>query len=113
MPQVKAKSPKTSNSKGMSKMEAVRRALGHLGADAKPLSVQPYILKECGVTMDTNMISSYKSFVNKQGASKSRVTRHAGRGAAVDLCLEDIQAVKELTGRIGADKVRELAELFE
>src|SRR5438132_8396537 len=84
MPQDKAKTSKPSNSKGISKMEAVRRALGRLGADAKPLTIQPYIQKEFGINMDANMISSYKSSANKKAAGQSRLNRRGGRGAAGD-----------------------------
>lgn len=114
MAQDKAKSPKAANDKGISKMEAVRRALNRLGADAKPLVMKPYIEKEFGIVMDANMISSYKSAISRKGASQSRLNRRGGRGTVGgELSVEDIQAVKDLAERIGADKVRELAELFE
>jgi hypothetical protein len=109
MPQDKAKAD---NSKGISKMAAVRQALNRLGADAKPLQMKPYIQKKFGIEMDANMISSYKSSVNKQAAGQSRLSHRTGRAAAGDVTLQDIQAVKQLTERMGADTVRELADLF-
>jgi hypothetical protein len=111
MPLDKARSSKQSNSEGLSKMDAVRRALGRLGSDAKPLAMKKYIHDAFGINMDPNMISSYKSSLNKKSAGQSRLTRRAGHGAG-NFSLADVQAVKQLTERIGADKVRELAELF-
>src|SRR5260370_40177788 len=98
-----------SNDKGITKMEAVRRALGRVGADAKPLKRKPYIQKKFGINMDANRISSYKSAVNKKEASQSRPSRRVGLGAAGNFSLQDIQTIKQLTERMGADKVRELA----
>ena len=112
MAQDKSEMSKSSNDKGISKMEAVRRALDRLGADAKPLKMKPYIQKKFGINMNANMISSYKSSVNKKEASQSRLSRRPGRTAASDFTLEDIQAVKQLTERMGAETVRELADLF-
>ena len=35
--------------KGISKMEAVRQALGHFGSDAKPSEMQPWIKSRFGI----------------------------------------------------------------
>jgi hypothetical protein len=112
MPQDKAKASKQSNAEGLSKMEAVRRALGRLGSDAKPLAMKKYIHDAFGIDMDPNMISSYKSSVNKRLAGQSGLMRRGRHGAGGSFSLQDVQAVKQLTERLGADKVRELAELF-
>src|SRR5438067_4685301 len=112
MPQGRARS---TNKETISKMDAVRHALNELGPEAKPLQMKPWIQKRYGIDMEANMISSYKSSLNKEAAGQSGISRRgrgAGRGAAGDLSLQDIQAVKQLSDRIGADKVRELAGLF-
>jgi hypothetical protein len=98
--------------KAITKLEAVRRALSELGNDAKPLDIQKHIKGKFGVNMDPSMISNYKSSL--KGAGKSRMIRKPGGRAATagGLTLQDIQAVKELTDRIGGDKVRELAEVL-
>lgn len=111
MPQDKAKASKT-NGKKLTKADAVRQALGRLGADAKPLDIKPFLQQEFGINMSTSMISSYKSSENKRAATQSRVARRAARAAQNQFSLEDVQAVKQLTERIGAEKVRELADLF-
>jgi hypothetical protein len=107
------------NDKRISKMEAVRRALSKLGRDAKPSAIQDFIRSQFQIHMETNMISNYKSHLSKKAAGRSRMTRRPAGQAAVaratraaagsGITLEDVRAVKELTDRMGADKVRELA----
>jgi hypothetical protein len=99
----------------MTKMEAVRRALAELGNDAMPLEIRKLIKSKLGIDMDPNMISSYKSSLTKKVTGQSAVIRKpGGRTAAATggFSLEDIQAVKEVVARVGADKVRELAEVL-
>jgi ABC-type phosphate/phosphonate transport system substrate-binding protein len=101
---------------GISKMEGVRRALAELGSEAKPLEIKSYLKREFGINMEPNMISNYKSMI-KSGGNKSALIRRpksaAGvRGANGGFSLEEIQAVKEVADRIGADKVRQLAAVL-
>ena len=103
------------NSAGISKMEGVRRALGDLGSDAKPLKIKDYLDKH-GIEMSASMISNYKSHLSRKAAGSSRITRKAaGRltgGVSTEITLEEVRAVKQLADRIGADKVRRLAEVL-
>src|SRR5258708_39507410 len=103
---------------GISKMEGVRRALAELGSEAKPLEIKAFLKREFGITMEPNMISNYKSMI-KSGGSKSALIRRPGRPAAGaarsangGFTIADIQAVKEIADRIGADKVRQLAAVL-
>ena len=104
------------NGKAISKMEAVRRALTELGNDALPAAIQKHIKEKFGVQMDPNMISNYKSAI--KSATKSAIIRSpkastkVSTKAAGGLTPEDVRAVKELVGKIGADQVRQLAEVL-
>jgi hypothetical protein len=102
----------------ISKMGAVRQALETLGADAKPLAIQDYVKKEHGIEMSTNMISNYKTHLAKRGKRRGR---KPGRKPALatsaperrgSISMADIEAVKALTQRLGADKVRDLAAVL-
>jgi len=99
-------------------MEGVRRALADLGSDAKPLEIKAFLKREFGINMEPNMISNYKSMI-KSGGNKSGLIRRprggmapAIRGANGGFSIEEIQAVKEVADRIGADKVRQLAAVL-
>jgi hypothetical protein len=99
----------------ISDMEAVRRAIRELGYDAKTQEVHDHILKANGRNLNNNKISAYKSTLRRQaGLARPRSGRGGGRAAAHAsvLRVEDVQAVKELVGRLGAAKVRELIDVF-
>ncbi len=71
-------------------MEGVRRAIAGLGGyDASPKDIQSVLKSQFGINMDTSMISNYKS---------------ALKGA--------VRAVKDVVDKLGADKVRQLAEVL-
>jgi hypothetical protein len=101
-------------------MEAVRRAMADLGADAKPMDIKNYLWSKFTIDMDNGMISSYKSSLTRKAAGQSAVLSKpaaaprggwdAGFGSGIS--LEDIRAVKDLAGRLGPERVRELTELF-
>src|ERR1700730_6569481 len=103
----------------ISKMEAVRQAITTLGKDAPLLDVIKFIKQNFNVEMSRAMAYTYKSAAIKQVAGKRR-GRKPGRKAApiangrkaIAITLEDIQAVKALTDRIGAEKVRQLAAVL-
>jgi hypothetical protein len=100
----------------MSKMDAVRQTLAQLGAGAKPLEIKEFLKSRYSIDMSPGMISNYKSTINAGGKSKL-IGRGRGRpssamSAAGGFTLQDIQAVKQVADRIGADKVRELASVL-
>jgi hypothetical protein len=102
-----------------SKMAGVRQALAELGNDAKPVAIQEY-LKKAGIDMSTNMVSNYKTHIlKKSGKRRKRRGRKlvVAKAAAApaprnSIGMADLQQIKALTDRIGADKVRELATLL-
>jgi hypothetical protein len=104
----------------MTKMEAVRRALAKLGRDAKPLQLREFIRSEFGIEMSADHISTYKGVLLKKAGGKSKPGPNPPQGAApaaravspAGLTLDDIRAVKQLVDRLGADRLRELAEVL-
>ena len=97
---------------GVSQMDMVRSALGELGADAKPQAVHEYIKTKFGKELPKTIISNYKSNLKKRGelggGGASRVRR--GGGGSVDIA--DLETVRGLVNRIGADQVVRLVEVL-
>lgn len=124
----KATSAKTasSNGKGMSKMEAVRRVLAESGKDTKPLDIQDQVKKQFKIKMDPDTISNYKGIILRKGSGKKKMGRPKGRktgrpaaahapvkaSVSASISLDDIRAVKELAEKLGAEKLRQLAEVL-
>src|SRR5215470_18060960 len=117
----------TAPKKGISKMEAVRQALGHFGNDAKPLEMRPWIKQQFGINMSTDHISTYKGDIRRKAkaptpaasaakkpagpkvAPKKPSVQHAAArsnaspkesNAGQRISLEDIRAVKGLVRRV-------------
>jgi hypothetical protein len=123
--EAEAPKPGQVNGGAISKLEAVRRSLAELGNDAKPLALQGHLKKTFGIDMEPSYISKYKSLVltsaRKLKGSKPKpavpatpAPTPAPKASATGggISLDDIRAVKELTARLGADKVSELAGLL-
>jgi hypothetical protein len=115
----------------ITKVEAVRRALGHFGKGGKPAQMQGWIKEQLGIDMGTDHISTAKGeILRKKGgkAKKSAATKAAPKpavqpaaastsaarsgGKAGGIPLEDILAVKELVGRLGAKPLHTLIDAF-
>jgi hypothetical protein len=155
-----ATAPKKAQSGGITKTEAVRRALATLGNDAMPLAIQGFVKKQFAIDMPLPQIYNRKSEILTQARSKkpaaakqaaqqagapkaaaqpavkpvapkaaapkpaaakpaaqkpaakaapaSQVNGRTGRG----IDLGDIQTVKELVGRVGADSLKTLIDLL-
>jgi hypothetical protein len=106
---------------GISKMEAVRRAIATLGKDAKPPAILSFLTDNFNVTMSYDMASNYKGTVLKKKKGKKRgpkpaaavATAHTANGPITEsISIEDIQAVKALAERLGAEKVWQLAKVL-
>ncbi len=105
----------------ITKMEAVRQALAKLGPDAKPVDILAYIKETYGLEMSIGMAYNYKSSILKPGRKKrgrkpgpkpaAAANGRKTRSAAIT--VEEIQAVKALVDRLGAEKVRQLAEVLK
>src|SRR5580658_10430792 len=108
------KKPAETNGEQISKMEAMRRALAKMGTEAKTVDYQAFIKKEFGLEMTTEMITNYKSTLKHSG-EKSTVT-HSPKAATPALktqatggfSLGELEAVKALADKIGAEKVQQL-----
>jgi hypothetical protein len=116
----------------ITKKEAVRRALAHFGKDGKPAQMQGWIKEQFGIEMSTDHISTAKGqILRKKGgkAKKSAAKKSAPKppvqpaaastspakasgGRASGIALEDILAVKELVGRLGARPLHTLIDAF-
>jgi hypothetical protein len=110
----------------ITKMEAVRRALAHFGKGGKPAQMQGWIKEQLGIDMGTDHISTAKGEIlrKKGGKAKKTAPKPAVQPAAAStspakssgkaggIPLEDILAVKELVGRLGARPLHTLIDAF-
>ena len=109
----------------MTKVEAVRRALKALGNDALPSKLQPYIKQTFGIDMTPAHITTCKGGIlrkKKKPGPKPKVQPEplvrqsaptpAKPAAKNGITLEDIQSVKGLIGRVGADHLKGLIDLL-
>jgi hypothetical protein len=110
----------------MTKMEAVRRALKALGKDALPAKLQPYIKQTFGIDMTPAHITTCKGDILRKGRKKpgpkpkvqpeplvrQSAPTPAKAAAKNGITLEDIQSVKGLIGRVGADHLKGLIDLL-
>lgn len=121
----KAKPPQSTSSNGesISKMEAMRQVLDAHGVDIKPLEIQEHLKKQFGIDMDTKLISTYKTTITTKKKGKKVKKKMAAsvdvpQAAAAPIArtrgitIDDIHAVLKLANRIGAEKLRELAEVL-
>jgi hypothetical protein len=109
---------------GISKMEAVRQAIAKLGKEAKPPEILSYVKENFGVVMSYDMASNYKGITLRKGKGKRRGPKPGWKSAvaaavptanghaAGNISIEDIQAVKALADRLGAEKVWQLAKVL-
>lgn len=109
---------------GVNKMEAVRQILAKHGKDTKPGQIVELAKSEHGAELSYDMASTYKSAVLRKAGGGKKRGRKPGRKPGVPVAssqngsqvagisLEDIRAVKILADRLGADKVRQLAEVL-
>jgi hypothetical protein len=106
---------------GMTKQEAVRRALSELGNDAKPTEIKGFVKERFGIEMTTDHISTAKSDIRRKAGRKGKsvakkppqVQSAAAKGSGkTDIPLEDILSIKDLVGRLGAEPLRTLIDAF-
>ena len=120
-----APATKAESNGSISKMEAVRRILASEGKDTMPLDIQDHLKKQFNIKMDPTVISTYKSSILRKGTAKKKMGRPKGRKTAqtaavhssartngASISIEDIHAVKALAEKLGAEKLRQLAEVL-
>lgn len=109
------------NGQGISKLDAVRQAISSLGDDAKPLQIRNFVKSKFGFELNKQLTSNYKAIVIKQVAGQSSVIRKPepivtakalATVAGGNISLEDIRAVKAVIDQVGAEKVRQLADVL-
>jgi len=124
----------------VNKLEAVRQVIKTHGKETMPVDIAKFVKEEHGATMSVDMASTYKSTALKQLGLKGKGKRKGKRGpkpgwktaAAASngevatahvattaprtsgggITLEDISAVKKLVDQIGAEKVKQLAQVL-
>jgi hypothetical protein len=110
------------NGAAPTKTGAVEQALDALGRKAKPRAIRNWILDNLHMDVTTSLISNIKSTLKKRGRRKVGRPRKEDAGAPAapvarepregGISVDDVKAVKELTSRIGADQVKQLAEML-
>jgi hypothetical protein len=106
-----------------SMMEGVRRAMATLGNHASTEDIQNYLKDHFNIEMKRKMVSDYRASINKKAKTKRKgrakprarietapVARTSSLPAGVS--IDDLKTIKDLTNRLGADKVHELVDLF-
>jgi hypothetical protein len=124
--------PKKVPAAGITKQEAVRRALAELGRDAKPTQMQGHIREHYGLEMTVGHISTAKGdILRKAKPAAAKPAQHAAARAgeprkaeptpsvrpapapqAKAIGLDDIEAVKGLLERVGAPALRRLIDVM-
>lgn len=97
---------------GPSKMQMVREAIGELGSDAKPKDIGEYVRTKYNTEIPPPMISSYKSTITGGGGNRSRAGRGGAGGLGGDVSLTDVEAVRGLIDRLGADQLSRLVRVL-
>jgi len=99
----------------------MRQAVAKLGIDAPLADLLKTIKQDFGITLERGLAYNYKSLVSSKSSTSKRRGRKPGRKPAAvtangrmtaSITIDDIQAVKTLADRIGADKVGRLATVL-
>ena len=114
----------------LNKLQAVREVLDEKGKSIVPLEIQKIIKSKHGVEVPTGLISSYKfklvGSVRKKGSKPGKkpaattavapASHHPANGrrttVAGSIFIDDITEVKKLVDSMGAEKVRQLAQVL-
>jgi len=78
-----------------------------------PKPIHDHLKKEFGIEMSPGMISNYESTIKSEGSKSRMIRQPATTDIAKGFSLEEIKAVKEVANKIGADKLRQLAQVLE
>ena len=98
----------------MSQADLVRAGLQELGPRAKPQAIHDFIKERFGREVTKGIISNYKSTMKKKGLLPGR--RGPGRppraAGGETVRIDDLEAVRGLVARIGADQVVRLVKVL-
>jgi hypothetical protein len=119
---------KSNTEKGISKMDAVRRALNDLGKHAMPRELHPYIKQNLGVDMSVDHISTYKSQILRKkskgkgkkaaahtDAAKASANREAAKAApkaAASSLSQQVAMLKAASAALGKEEAKRIIDLF-
>lgn len=101
----------------LSKMAAMRQALDTLGNSASVQQIQDWVAHELHLHIPKNMVSSYKSSIlrkkaNHSGYFRARPAIANAEALGSGISIADVQLIKDLTARIGADRIHELVDVL-
>jgi hypothetical protein len=85
----------------------VQAAIGEKGWEAGPQELQAVIKDKFGVELAANIISNYKSVIKRAGGKAAGGKRGRKPGAQ----FSDLEAVRGLVTRLGADQVKKLVDV--
>lgn len=128
----KAATSSETNGKTISKMDAMRQTLVTLGKDASNKDIEGHLKKTFGLTLSPATFSNYKSVASNEGGKKKKkrggkagkklveaaatsataAAPAASHGKIGGYSIDDIRAVQQLAGRLGARKLQELADVL-
>jgi hypothetical protein len=102
---------------GETQADMVRAALTELGPRAKPQAIQDFIKEKFGREVTKGIISNYKSTMKKKGLipgrrGPGRPPKAAAAASGGSVRFDDLEAVRGLVSRIGADQVVRLVKVL-
>src|SRR5438034_1204023 len=92
----------------------VKTALDEKGWEAGPAELAPVIKEKFNADLPNNVISNYKSNLKKElagGGKTAGAKRGRPPGRKPGAAFADLEAVRGLVNRLGADQVKELLEV--
>ncbi|HKI35084.1 MAG TPA: hypothetical protein VKA46_24720 [Gemmataceae bacterium] len=113
----------------INKLQCVRDALHELGNDAQPRAIQDFLKHRFDLDMNTKFIGTYKGTILRGKSGQSGIMRTPAATAPAEvpvppkaspqvggtnggISVDDIRAIKALVDRLGADGVRQVAEVL-
>jgi hypothetical protein len=87
----------------------VQAALDEKGWDAGPQELQGFIKETFGTELATNIISNYKSVIKRATGKGGKGGAKRGRKAGAQ--FSDLEAVRGLVDRLGAEQVKKLVDV--
>ena len=91
----------------VSQKTMVETALNEKGWEAGPQELQPLIKEKFGKELPANVISNYKSVLKRDGGK----TAVGKRGRKPSAQFSDLEAVRGLVTRLGAEQVKKLVDV--
>ena len=102
---------------GETQADMVRAALAELGPRAKPQAIQDFIKEKFSREVTKGIISNYKSTMKKKGLipgrrGPGRPPKAAAAASGGSVRIDDLEAVRGLVTRIGAEQVVRLVKVL-